>query len=728
MHANPFRPRIAALATAALLGSSLPSYAQEPDSLLACPQPALAPQIRSVPDRDNAPIDIRADIFDAQQENLSEAIGSVELFRADQYLATEVIRYRPSTGAVSVPSPLVYRDAQIELEASSGQFFIVEEKGDFNDLQYQLVGSSAQGGAERVSLTGRRQSELFNLWFTTCPGDDPEWMLSARELELRHEDGVGVARGAKLRLGDVPVLYLPWMTFPIDDRRKTGFLYPSIGTANDNGLELSIPFYWNIAPHQDATIEPTWYSNRGIMLTTEYRYLTRRTYSVLDVDYMPSDRRADDERWHYQARWNMAINRAWRAGARLERVSDNEFFQDFGGNLAQTSRQFLRSDASLDGAGRYWIFTALVDDFQVIDDAVGADEEPYSRFPRFTYLLDAPLGRSGLGARLDAEAVYFHRDLGVTGGRVDLLPSLAWNAQRRWGFFTARAGYRYTAYDLDLDGEPGDASPDRGTPILSLDSGVYLERATASGNRQTLEPRLFYLYVPFEEQSALPDFDTRELTFGYAQLFHTNRFVGADRQSDANQITLAATTRAFRGRDGRERWNFSFGQIVYLESPRVTLDEPPMNEDTSPFIGEFNWHPLDRTSARLGIQWNWENRELDVGVAAIDHRARNGSRLAFEYRFRRDRVDQFDVRYLWPVNENWRLFSRVSYSLDNSSLLEGLVGVEYDSCCWALRVAVRRYLRDRNGGERDALYAELRLKGLGAFGRREPALFHTPAP
>lgn len=736
VHPTHFRRLAAILAGTAFLWATPDGRAQGDappnDSLpdpLACPKPALAPTLGPVPDRSGAPLEIRAEAFDARLETYAEAIGSVELTRADQFLSTELLRYRPETGLVSLPSPLSYRDAQLELDASSGQFGLFQESGDFNDLRYRLTGSSAQGGAEAVHITGSRRTELVNLWFTTCPGDDPEWLLSARELELRHEEGVGVARGAKLKLGKVPILYLPWMTFPIDDRRKTGFLYPSLSTANDNGVEVSIPWYWNIAPQMDATLTPRYYTERGFMLSGEYRLLTRRSYTVVEGDYMPDDKDRDTDRWRYLARWNMAINRSWRAGADLERVSDNEYFQDFGGNLAQTSRQFLRSDATLDGAGRYWIFSALFDDFQVIDDAVRPDREPYSRLPRLAFMLDAPLGRGGFGTRLDAEAVYFDRDTGVVGARADLTPSLVWSRQRAWGFLEASAGYRYTAYDLDLRGAEGDSSPDRGLPIFSLDSGLYLERDRAGGGTQTLEPRLFYLYVPYEEQSQLPDFDTGDFTFGFAQLFATNRFTGADRQTDANQLTLAASTRSFSGRNGRESWNLNVGQILYLDSPRVTLDEEtPLNEDTSPFLAEFNWHPLDRTNVRLGVQWSWENRELDVGVVGLGHTARNGSRVAFEYRFRRDRLDQFDVRWLWPINERWRAFTRVNYSLEESDLLEGLVGVEYESCCWALRVAARRYLRDRNGGERDALYVELRLKGLGAFGRREPPLFYTPAP
>ncbi len=356
---------------------------------LACPEPALAPQIGPVPDRSGAPLDVRADTFTVTNPELGQAIGNVELFRADQYLSTEILRYRLDSGLVTFNSPLDYRDDQLQLSASSGQFGLFEESGDFNDLNYKLVGSTAQGGAEALHITNGKHSQMVNLWFTTCPGEDPAWVLSARELELRHDEGVGVARGAKLKLGNVPILYLPWMTFPLDDRRKSGFLYPTFSTANDNGVEVSVPYYWNIAPQQDATITPRYYTDRGFMLSTEYRLLTRRTLSFFDGDYMPNDKATDVDRWRYLVRWDMAINGNWRSDVNLERVSDNEYFQDFGGDLAQTSRQFLRSDASIDGAGRYWIFSALMDDFQVIDDAVGPDQEPYSRLPRLAFLLDA---------------------------------------------------------------------------------------------------------------------------------------------------------------------------------------------------------------------------------------------------------------------------------------------------------------------------------------------------
>ena len=717
------------LACSASLVTTPPAKSEEPEPVAAeCPAPALAPQVREHPDRTSAPIYMDAESFEATQGGTGDAVGHVELTRADQYLATEALSYDPQTRVITLPKPLKYRDAQIYLEAQSATANLNEQSGQFNTVDYGIVGSTANGSAEQVRIVGGNRSFMDQVLFTTCPGDNPEWMLRAKRLELRYDEGMGVAHGAQLRLGKVPVLYVPWFTFPIDERRKSGFLYPSFGNTNDNGLEFGIPWYWNIAPNQDATFIPRYFTDRGFMLSGEYRLLTRRTKGKLNYDFMPNDRIDEDTRYHYLADFNAGINPRWHTDATLEHVSDNAYFQDFGGSLAVTSRPYLRSTAGLDGAGRYWIFSVLFDDFQVIDDSVRPGRLPYRRLPRAGFLLQAPLGRQGFMIDMDSELVYFDRDVGVVGARADLFPSLVWNMNRRWGFLRASAGYRYTAYDLDWRGAVGDTSPHRGTEILSLDTGMYFEKLREGGDSVTLEPRLFYLYVPYEEQDQLPDFDTGDFTFGFAELFHYNRFTGADRQTDANQVTLAVTTRSISASSGRETWNLSLGQIVYFETPRVSLPgEDPPDQNASPFLGELDWSPVAQLILRLGLQWNWETSQLDVGSVGFGYSRDDGNRVSFEYRFRRDRLDQVDVRYLWPINRNWKLFTMVNYSLEDSELLEAMAGAEFESCCWAVRFAARRYLKDNHGGTRDSFYVELHLKGLGSLGREPPPLFYDPA-
>ncbi len=359
-----------------------------------------------------------------------------------------------------------------------------------------------------------------------------------------------------------------------------------------------------------------------------------------------------------------------------------------------------------------------------IDDTITPNNQPYRRLPRILYWLDHPLGQSGLFAGLNSELVYFDRDLGVTGTRLDLYPNIYWNRYTSWGFIKPGVGLRYTKYDLDYHGAPGDESPDRNTLIASLDAGLIFDRTTAKGDLQTLEPRLFYLYVPYKNQDDLPNFDTAEFTFGYSQLFNTNRFAGADRQSGANQLSVAVTTNKYDGLTGRSLWSLSLGQIFYFRDQQVQLgDVPPQNPGSSPFLGEFAWYFSPRFSAVTGVQWNWQRNEIDVGTIGFNYQGTHGERLRFDYRYRRDRVDQFDFRVFWPINESWRILSRVNYSFAENDMLEVQGGLEYESCCWALRTVFRRYLKDRDGDYRDGIYFEINLKGLASVGSQNQQLF-----
>ena len=495
---------------------------------------------------------------------------------------------------------------------------------------------------------------------------------------------MGSARGARLDFKGLPVMYVPWFTFPIDDRRKTGFLYPGFGHNSDTGIELGIPWYWNIAPNHDATLEPRWFSNRGFMLTGEYRFLTRRTRGELDFDYMPDDDETGEERYHYQFRHYSTPMARWRTELVLERISDDRYFQDYGTSLRQTARQFLRSSAMLQGVGRYWNFEMMADDFQVIDETIQPENEPYRRVPRILFWSDFPLGGSGLTFGLDSELVAFDRDVGVTGARLDLFPNVYWDRYNRWGFIKPRLGYRYTGYSLDYGQEPLDETPVRGTMVASLDAGLVFDRFTADGGYQTLEPRLYYLYVPYEEQDDLPLFDTGEFTFGFSQLFNPNRFAGGDRVGDANQLSVAVSTRKFDSHNGAAVWSLDLGQIFYFDDRRVQLDDQPeADESLSPFLAELTWHISPKISTVAGLQWNWDRSELDVGMMGIRYNGSEGQQIRFEYRYRTERVDQFDFRILWPIGERWRVLSRLNYSFADDDLLEIQGGFEYESCCWA---------------------------------------------
>lgn len=679
-----------------------------------------------VPDRSKAPIIVYASQLDANNREKSEASGQVELFRADQYMATDRLFYHPKSKEITLPGPVAYKDQQVWVNGQEARYNFENESGQFSLIDYGLTGSSANGRAESIEFTGGHTSKLYEIVYSTCPDEQPDWVLSAKKLELQHEKGVGVARGAKLKFKGVPILYAPWFTFPIDNRRKSGFLYPSFGNTNDNGFEIGIPYYWNIAPNHDLTLAPRYMSNRGLQLAGEYRFLTRKTRGALEFDHLPDDSKTGDQRYHYKFQHNAAPWNHWRTALVFERVSDDQYFLDFGGSLYQTSRQFLRSNALIRGVGRYWNFELMADDFQIIDDNIKPENEPYRRVPRLTFLMDRPLFSSGISFALDSKLVYFDRDIGTTGARFDIYPKVYWEHFASWGFIKPSVGYRYTGYDLDHLDSTANNTPERGTAIASLDTGLYFDRLTLQGNNQTLEPRLFYLYVPYENQDDLPDFDTGEFTFGLSQLFNTNRFAGADRQSDANQLSVALTSRTFKGESGQELWRLSIGQIFYFESQRVQLkNQDELDENLSPLIAELAWQPINRLSTVAGLQYDWEENRIDVGSLGLQWSGKSGKRIGFEYRFRRNRVDQFDFRGFWPINERWKVLSRVNYSFADNDILEIQGGVEYESCCWAVRTVLRRYLKNRDGEHRDGIFLELILKGLASLGTRTEDLFRN---
>ncbi len=336
---------------------------------LACPGPSLAPMVKNVPDRSNAHISVKTRQFDARKMGMAVATDDVELRREDQLLTTELLQYDTQTETITMPGKVNYEDSVMYINGTSAHYSFLEENGSFMDVDYGLVGSSARGTATEVSVESGNHSVLHSLQFTTCPGETPEWLLKAKELELDFEDGIGTVKGGQLRFFNIPFLYLPYLTFPIDDRRKSGFLYPYISTANDNGFEFSIPYYWNIAPNQDATFTPRYFTERGFMLTGEYRFLTPRTVGELDFDYMRDDTKTGDTRFHYRFAHNAQFSPRWSSQFLIDRVSDDQYFQDFSISLAAASRQYLRSKYGIYGSGRHWQLRTYIDDFQVVDNA-----------------------------------------------------------------------------------------------------------------------------------------------------------------------------------------------------------------------------------------------------------------------------------------------------------------------------------------------------------------------
>ncbi|MCA1779449.1 MAG: LPS assembly protein LptD [Xanthomonadaceae bacterium] len=689
----------------------------------ACQPPGSIPE-RGLLDRSlNLPMDIQALTMQAPgRDQPIRFADDVLLIHGDQRLNTDELIYDPETGEVVLPGWLNYSDALVRMQASSARYNTRSSTGEFLDVRYFIAGAQGAGHAGEVLMIDQSNARVRQFDFTTCDINDPDWQLKSGDVQLDFEAGVGTARHARLEFKGVPILYSPWLSFPLNDQRKSGFLYPQIGSSSDNGIDLAVPYYWNIATNQDATFTPRVIGERGFMLGSEYRLLTRRHGGSVHFDYLPDDNEADRDRWLGRIRYQARLAPDWSARLNFNRTSDQDYFLDLGDDLDSSSTPFLRSDLAITGQGRHWLLQTTFDTFQVLDRSVPPSRDPYSRLPRVELDGDWPLP-ANLSLRLDSEAVYFDRSEGVTGARVDLLPELAMRLVRPGWFLEPAAGLRATAYSLQ-DQSGDDDTPSRVQPILSVDGGLVFERETQSGRLQTLEPRAFYLYVPGEKQDDIPLFDTRELTFSFAQLFQTNRFSGADRQTDANQLALALTSRLLDDVDGRAIVDGSIGQIFFFDDPSVSLRPGPKeSRSVSATVGEINWRPDDRFLLTAGLQWDPEESETDVAAFGLRWQGNDARQVQFGYRFRRDRVDQVDMRFRYPVTPKLNLISRVDYSFEDDTALELLGGIEYESCCWAIRASVRRFIRDRESEKRTAFFLELHLKGLGSLGRRPYRLF-----
>jgi LPS-assembly protein len=703
-----------ALAPAALAADG------DDQAAMACPPPAPLRIPEAPPESEPGAADIYSENFDASRDEEVRFRDSVRLQQGSQQLETDELIYEPQTGRVRIPGWLRYSGPRLNVDAERARYDTRGRSGSFESAVYTIPGTTARGSASSVALSDPEHARLETFDFTTCPPGQTDWQLQASSVDMDLAEGVGTARNARLTFKGFPLLYSPWLSFPLDDRRKSGLLYPGFGYSGDDGLDISVPWYWNIAPDQDATITARWIEKRGPMLGFEHRFLTPRQAGEFLIDWLPDDKRTGESRYYGEFDYRLNPAPGWMAALDLKRASDDNYFIDLGSDLRDSAIQFLRSSVSLRGSGRYWSLEVLADTFQVLDESVGPGQEPYRRLPRALLDIDRPLaGRFRFS--LDGEAVYFDRDVGTTGARVDLFPRIHYDLVAPGWHIRPAMGVRSTAYELDGGGE---SSLTRTTPIATLDAGLAFERRLDSGRIQTLEPRLYYLYVPYRDQSDYPDFDTRELTFGFSQLFHYNRFSGPDRQGDANQLTLALTSRLLEAEDGFSRLETSIGQIVYFNDLRVQLDDrAPDTRERSATVAEMTWRPARQIALNAGLQWDDDRDETEVARFGLNWQGRDARQVALGYRFRRDRVDQADMRFRYPVTNELNIVGRVTYSFEENETLEVLGGIEYDSCCWSLRFTAREWVRDRQSDKRTAFFVELELKGLGSLGRPPYRLF-----
>lgn len=727
------RPNLHPLALALGLALALPARAAEPlasPDWVLCRAPMTLEGARtSAPtagaaQRGTSATQVQSDALDVSGEKVTTFSGRVELTRADQWVGTDALVYRHENETWESPGPLRFEDERLRVAATSADGDNAAERVRLRDVQFQLLdGTMGNGTAASVVREGER-STLADALFSTCPPGQRQWAFEASTIEIDDAAKRGVAQSAVLRLGDVPVLWLPWISFPTTSERRTGLLAPKVGVQDENGFDYAQPIYLNLAPNLDATLTPRWMSRRGLMLGGEFRYLGAASAGQVEGTYLADDDRTGDDRGFFRWQHFSALSPNWYATANLQDVSDREYFRDLGDNFGQNTLSLLDSSLGLNGRGRYWSTGVSFERWEAANPAVLPGSEPYARLPRIRgQWLQPVLPWMDLG--VSAEAVRFQHDELPGGQRIDVKPSVRLNFGGASWFVNPEFAVRQTSYTLERDprvlAQRTDLSPDRSTTISSIDAGLMFERETTlfGGDYvQTLEPRLYYLRVPYRVQDDLPLFDTQPLSFSWPGLFRQNRYTGADRQTDANQATLAVTTRLLDADDGRERLSASLGRIHYFDPPRVAIPaERPPASDGSAYVGELDWRVSDAWSVSLAQQWNPGEFGTDLSAVRTQWRFSERGVVNASYRYRKDLIEQTDVSFAAPINANWRAVARWAWSLRDRRTQEALGGLEWQSCCVAVRVLARDYVRDLNGDRNLGVYLEIELNGIGSFGR-----------
>lgn len=664
----------------------------------------------------NAPANVSAEKMTGRPDRDVILEGDVEIIRGPTTVNADRATYRVAEDEVEASGNIrmrrfgdTYTGDELRFRMDAGEGYVLRPT-------YQLELNNAQGSAERIDFEARDRATITEGSYSTCEGPDPDWYLKSGRLNLDSGRDIGTAYNTVVYFKGVPILAAPAMSFPLSDARKSGLLPPTVGTTNTGGLEITQPYYLNIAPNRDLTLYPRLIAKRGLQLGAEGRYLGETYAGRTSVEALFNDRQSGTDRYAITSIHSQVLAPGLSYSWNLNSASDDNYPSDFARSITAASQRLLPRDMNLVYGSTYWNASARLSNFQVLQDPVVPIIRPYDRLPQLTF----QAGRqdvAGFDWTVDSELTRFwHPDL-VRGDRMFINPRIAYPILRPGYFITPRLSLHASTYNIDNRTPAAGGNLDRVLPTFSVDSGLVFERdARFFGQTmtQTLEPRLFYVHTPYRDQSRLPIFDTAEADLSFAQLFSENRFIGNDRISDANQLTTALVSRYIEP-SGAERARFAIGQRFYFDEQRVTLGGA-RNESRSDLLISAAGRISSELTAEGNVQYSESlrnTRRANYGV-----RWQPGPARVLNLQYRRDqpnRLEQVDVSAQWPLAARWYGVGRVNYSLPDSKVAEGLLGFEYKADCWIFRLVAQR-TPTATGQATSALFFQLELNGLTRLG------------
>lgn len=642
---------------------------------------------------------IAADYVELMGTNRALFKGDVQIDTLNMQLDAQLAEIDKVLGKLNAKGPVKYTSQTSIISSDSLSANLSDSEVDIINAQYQLTQQIGRGQAQRLRVTGSELT-LEDASFTTCPVEKEVWSLHASEIILSQEEGWGETYGTVLRVFDTPVMYLPYFTFPISDKRTSGFIEPVLSSSNRYGVEIKAPFYWNIAPNVDATITPRYMSNIGLQLQTEVRYLTEQHQGLVGVEYLQKDDSEPqlDQRYLFHWQQQSQFNEQWRASIDATNISDDNYLNDLGSDYATKTETQLKRSATLNYLGERWHSAMNIQNFEVLGDHAAS----YSAFPQVSFNQTVPFKWHDLSFSIDGEIAHFKNSEAVVDAatRIHIEPKVSYQVQQYAWQFLSEVSLLQTNYqqDGDLSGTEYDERVNRTLPKVRLYGQLNFERDTQfiDGGVQTLEPRLQYLYVSNKDQSNIALYDTTKLQEDFFGLFREQRFSGVDRIATANQFTLGATTRIFDNQSD-EIFNLSAGQIFYVsDSAKPSSSDEQASNYNALFASEAMLHWHRRWYLSAGIQYDTDGKEIIQSHVTLDYKGDNNQLVQLNHRFANEvsdnRIEQVGVFASVPIDNQWQFIASYQRDLETNRSVEVLTGVQYQSCCWAIQVSGYRQI------------------------------------
>lgn len=746
------------------------------------------------------PIALSANETQFALEGISRLSGDVTLQQGDKNVrADELTAWRsPTTGnweEFVAQGHIHFWSPGLNVFAERATYYYPEREFLLEQATYHWYDRHARGYAKSIRIDANSNVYLTNADYTTCAPGQNTWRLNAKHIKLNPQSGRATVKHVWFNVADIPVFYFPYFNYPADNKRHSGLLFPAYGSTSNSGYEFSIPYYWNMAPNYDTTITGRWLSERGLEAQTKFRYLFPNNEGIFLWNILPDDRKyaafkqeildavpygmdvrdpqisalqTSSTRQYFNYQHNAYIGDHWVFNILFAYVTDDNYFVDLSNDIDTASIIYLPQQANASYYGNHWTHYFNVEEYQVLEPYTKPiNEDIYKRQPQWVFQALYPDSLGHLTFGLIGEIVNFeHRPALITytpvttGERYHFRPSVSLPLQDSWYRFIPRAQVDWLHYSLSLGDDVSPqgipTNPSRAIPMVDVDATLIFDRPLMFSTyrfQQTLEPRAYYLYVPYKAQYQYPDFDSGVILFSYSQLFRDNRFSGRDRVGDANQISLSLTSRILPEGDGNEYLNASIGQIIYFQSRRVSLCEQSgfqsncwLYQDTSApiatakhsnLITQMQAYPNPYLSSGAFWEWDSEHGQTDQAGLTIQYHPTNQKIINLNYYWLRDdlqqanyytgqigNLHQADISVLWPLTLHWELLTRWQYDISHRQNVEILGGLEYSGCCVALQFVASRYREGTNfflpQTYANAFFVQIVFKGLSALGLNNP--------